>query len=375
LAERQPSKLHVASSNLVSRSTSPTDPVDRVEQAAQIPGPIPHPRAAALAESALRLRRALAATIRPGPNLAAEAAALSRGYRSGGAPRDTAGHVHDEPSAAAYAAARMPATYGACGRAMTATAEILPGFRPATLLDVGAGSGASAWAATATWPSLVGATLVDREPAAVALGRRLATTGPPALASAAWVVADIGQAPLPPADLVVGAYLLGELGTDLSLTMEAMWAATREVLILVEPGSPAGFERIRKARAALIAAGGHVVAPCPGDEPCPVVGAAWCHFLARLDRSPLHRAAKNADRSWEDEPFSYVALSRTPADPAARIVLGRPRQRPGMVELRVCVDGRIDRRILSRRDGPAWKAARDLTWGDAVPENVLDAGR
>ncbi len=153
-----------------------------------------------------------------------------------------------------------------------------------------------------------------------------------------------------------------------------MWAATRDVLILVEPGSTVGFERIRAARTALIAAGGHVVAPCPGDQPCPIAGAAWCHFLARLDRSPLQRGAKAAARSWEDEPFSYVAVSRVPGSPSARMVLGRPRQRPGMIELRICVDGRIEQRIVSRRDGPAWRAARDLAWGDPVPAEVLEAG-
>jgi ribosomal protein RSM22 (predicted rRNA methylase) len=157
--------------------------------------------------------------------------------------------------------------------------------------------------------------------------------------------------------------------------VERLWAATAEVLILVEPGSRAGFERIRTARAALIAAGGHVAAPCPGDQACPIVDPAWCHFLARLDRSPLQRGAKAADRSWEDEPFSYVAVSRSAPAPEVRVVLGRPRRRPGVVELRVCLDGRIETRTLSRRDGPAWKAARDLEWGDPVPTEVLEAGR
>jgi ribosomal protein RSM22 (predicted rRNA methylase) len=125
------------------------------------------------------------------------------------------------------------------------------------------------------------------------------------------------------------------------------------------------------------AAGGHVAAPCPGDEACPIVDPAWCHFLARLDRSPLQRGAKAADLSWEDEPFSYVAVARPTvvAEPAPRIVLGRPRQRPGVVELRVCRDGLIEERTLSRRDGPAWKAARDLGWGDSVSGEVLAAGR
>jgi len=333
-------------------------------------------RRAAVAQSALTLRRAIARTIRPGPGLTANVAVLSSGYRSGAAPAAARGHVHDAASAAAYAAARMPATHASCARAMAAAADRLPGFRPRRLLDVGAGTGAATWAATAVWPSLAELTLVDREPAAVALGRSLAGAAPGGLAGAAWSVADIDREMPARADLVVAAYVLGELDDDARADIVArLWAATDEVLMLLEPGSRAGFERIRTARAALIAAGGHVAAPCPGDQACPIVDPAWCHFLARLDRSSLQRGAKAADRSWEDEPFSYVAVSRTAPAPAARVVLGRPRRRPGVVELRVCLDGRIETRTLSRRDGPAWKAARDLEWGDPVSTAVLDAGR
>ena len=371
MAERQPSKLHVASSNLVSRSTSPSigdaAPPDRT--AAE--------RRAAIAEDALTLRRAIARTIRLRPSLTADAAALSTEYRSGAAPPDPGGHVHDAASAEAYAAARMPATHAACARAMAAAADRLPGFHPERLLDVGAGTGAASWAATSVWPSLDELMLIDREPTAVALGRRIAAAAPSGLAGATWSVAEINGQPWR-ADLVVAAYVLGEIAaTDTAATVERLWASTDGVLILVEPGSRAGFERIRSARAALIAAGGHVAAPCPGDEACPIVDPAWCHFLARLDRSPLQRGAKAADRSWEDEPFSYVAVARpaVAAEPAPRVVLGRPRQRPGVVELRVCVDGRIEQRTLSRRDGPAWKAARDLSWGDPVPAEVLSRGR
>lgn len=384
-SDRRPSGPHVAGSNLVARP-SPSSPDGASER-----DPTAAERRASIAAGALRLRAALARTIRPGATLTATAAALSTAYRSGNDTVDPGGHVHDAASAAAYAAARMPATYAASSRAMAAAADRLPGFRPTSLLDIGAGTGSAAWAAAAVWPSLAEMTLVDREPSAIALGRRLAATAhePDALRVASWITAGLAQAQDRRADLVVATYVLGELpAASMDVTVARLWASTARVLLLVEPGSRDGFERIRAARASLIAAGGHVAAPCPGDEPCPIEGAAWCHFLARLDRSPLQRDAKAAARSWEDEPFSYVAVGRSPdeavgsspvgpspVEPAARVVLGRPRHRPGMIELRICDDGRIERRILSRRDGPAWKTARDLEWGDPVPREVLDAGR
>jgi ribosomal protein RSM22 (predicted rRNA methylase) len=329
---------------------------------------------AAVARGALRLRRALAGTVRSTPAVVDRAAALSSAYRSGTSPSDPRGHVHDAASAEAYAAARMPATFAAIGRALAEAAERLPDSRPTSLLDVGAGTGAAAWAACDIWPTLADVRLVDRERAMVDLGRRLAIGQPAPLATAEWGIGAIEAEPLPTADLVTATYLLGELpaGPLANDLVARLWSATREMLLIVEPGSRAGFERIRTARASLIAAGGHLVAPCPGDEPCPIAGAAWCHFLARLDRSPLQRAAKGAARSWEDEPFSYIAVARTAGAAAPRVVLGRPRHRPGLVELRICVDGRIEQRIVSRRDGAAWQVARDLAWGDALPVVVGD---
>jgi ribosomal protein RSM22 (predicted rRNA methylase) len=283
-------------------------------------------------------------------------------YRSADAPR-----LADPRAAAAYAAVRMPATFAASVRAMAAGADRLPGFEPATLLDVAAGTGATAWAATAVWPSLRRQTLVEREPAVVDLGRRLAPDR-----DWTWRTGDVRTTDLSPSDLVTVGYLLGELPAPaLDAVVDRLWAATRGVLVLVEPGSRAGFARILAARARLIAAGARVAAPCPGDEPCPVAASrqTWCHFLARLDRSPLHRRAKAAERSWEDEPFSYVVAARPSVvvDPRPRVVLGRPRRRPGVVELRICADGRIETVVLSRRNGPAYRASTDVTWGDALP--------
>jgi ribosomal protein RSM22 (predicted rRNA methylase) len=46
------------------------------------------------------------------------------------------------------------------------------------------------------------------------------------------------------------------------------------------------------------------------------------------------------------------------------------------VEVRICTDGRIQHRTVSRREGPAWRVARDLEWGDPAPVEVAiaDAG-
>jgi ribosomal protein RSM22 (predicted rRNA methylase) len=186
---------------------------------------------------------------------------------------------------------------------------------------------------------------------------------------ATWRLADVMEADLPASDLVVAGYLLGEVpAAGVAPLVDRLWAATRGVLVVVEPGSRAGHRRILEARTTAIGAGGTVVAPCPDNGTCPVAGSrtTWCHFLARHDRGPLRRGAKAGARSWEDEPFSYVVIARPEVvgDPRPRVVLGRPRHRPGVVELRVCDDGRIETVVLSRRDGERYHAARKLSWGD-----------
>ncbi len=348
MAERQPSKLHVAGSNPVSRSTS-------------------------IADAAARLRLAIDRATSSSADLAAAAAVLSAAYRSGGAPPVLA----DADSVAAYAASRMPATFASAARAFAAAADRAAGFAPSTLLDFGAGTGSTAWAARAVWPSIERAVLVDRSGPAIAFGQRsAAASGDPVLVGAEWRTEAVGGR-IGSADLVTAGYLLGELPSgELDDAIDRLWAATQGMLIIVEPGSRAGFRRVIAARDRLLKAGGEVVAPCPGPQPCPVADsrASWCHFLARLDRSPSHRRAKAATRSWEDEPFSYVAVARPTvvADPQPRVVLGRPRHRPGRVELRICADGKIETRVVSRREGPAYRSARDLAWGDAIPDEPAD---
>jgi ribosomal protein RSM22 (predicted rRNA methylase) len=61
-------------------------------------------------------------------------------------------------------------------------------------------------------------------------------------------------------------------------------------------------------------------------------------------------------------------------DARPRVVLGRPRRRPGLVEIRVCDDGRIETAVISHRAGSAYRAARDLTWGDAIPVPLRTEG-
>jgi len=171
--------------------------------------------------------------------------------------------------------------------------------------------------------------------------------------------------------VVLASYALGELAPTARIgAAQAMWAAATGALIIIEPGTPVGFAAIREIRDTLIAAGATLRAPCPHDNACPMAGDDWCHFAARVQRSPLHRQLKGADLSYEDEKFSYVAFTKTTPARAAARVLRHPGRPPKRVELAACTRTGL-RRVTVGKSHPEYRQAKELAWGSEIPETLL----
>ena len=302
----------------------------------------------------------------PLADLATAAATLSERYRD--ERRDGKFHVANDRAALAYLAVRLPATYAAIRSSFAAVAQARPDLAPKTLLDIGAGPGTALWAAADCWPDLADALLVEASPVFRARGERLAANA--SLPRIAWRMADIvsDAADHAPRDLVAMAYVLNELDPEVRpAVLQRLWRATADTLIVVEPGTPAGWQRILAARQQLIDIGAHVIAPCPHAAACPLRAPDWCHFAARVARSRLHRLAKGADVPWEDEKFSYVALSRAPAAAAGARIIAPPRRGSGRVTLKLChPDGSAGKQLFSRRDGDVFKRADRSDWGSLL---------
>jgi len=251
----------------------------------------------------------------------------------------------------------MPATYAAVRAVLARVMEVDPEFVPASFLDVGAGPGTAAWAMRDIWPAL-GAVLIEPN----AIFRKLAAKLMP---DAEIVSCDLSTK-MPAAGLVMASYVLAELPeAEAAKTAGKLWEAATQMLVLIEPGTPQGFARIRAARAALIEAGGHVVAPCTHDMDCPLAGDDWCHFSERLARSRDHKIAKGADVPFEDERYSYVAVSRLPVDHAERARIIKPvlEAKPGLT-LPLCDAAGLRNAFIARRDKDAFRAVRRKNWGD-----------
>jgi ribosomal protein RSM22 (predicted rRNA methylase) len=297
---------------------------------------------------------------------AARATAISKTYRDGGG----SGAIRSEADALAYALARMPATYAAVTASLNALAEIRSDFAPESLLDVGAGPGTAAWAAAEAFPSLRSFSLIDANDVLRALALDLAR-GSARLSDLKYekgeARAALGEAA--PADLVMASYVIGELtdGERRALA-EAMWARTRETLVIVEPGTPAGYARIIALRQQLIAQGAHVVAPCPHDQNCPLSSPDWCHFAQRLPRSQAHKQVKGAELAFEDEKFSYVVLSRAPVAQHPARVLAQPLVGKAEISAKLCTPAGLVITKVPRRDKTGYARVRRWRWGDAVME-------
>jgi ribosomal protein RSM22 (predicted rRNA methylase) len=293
-----------------------------------------------------------------GTALKARSTALSRAYGRGA----TSASV----DIAAYLAARLPATFAACSAALSTLA---PYVEPQSLLDVGAGPGTASWAAVAQWPALAHITQVEPDPAFAALAAALnAASDNNALRSVQHLAVPLQHlVDDTSADVVIASYVLAELPIrDVASTASSLWPRAQQALVLIEPGTPQGFARIRAARETLIAAGAFLAAPCTHASNCPMTGGNWCHFKTRLARRRLHMHAKAATVPFEDEAYCYMVAVRHQVAVSGHRILERPAANKAGVTLKLCGPEGLATRHVPSRDKEAFRRARKLQWGDSL---------
>jgi ribosomal protein RSM22 (predicted rRNA methylase) len=295
----------------------------------------------------------------PSGGLRESAEKLTEAYRHG---RSSA-HIN----LAAYLTARLPATYAAVRRVLDELASIAPNIAPRSILDVGAGPGTASWAALACWPEIAQITQVEADARFAKLAYELAQgSGLPVLEDAKFIKSRMAE-DATKADLVIAAYVFAEL--EERAAGEAalkLWAQCEQMLVIIEPGTPRGFARIFNARAALIDAGANVLGPCTHAYKCPMSAKDWCHFTQRLARSREHMHAKAASVPFEDEPFSWIAVSRENYDLAKARIVAPPITTKIGVTLKLCGADGLSTPMIASRDKAAYKLAKKLAWGDAT---------
>jgi len=199
-------------------------------------------------------------------------------------------------------------------------------------------------------------------------------------------------------DLTVAAFSLGDLPDDgvRKTTVNLLWEQTKDLLVLIERGTPDGSRIIANARRQILAKEGyldadgealdqkhwfshlHIVAPCPHELKCPMVGS-WCHFAHRIELSKFQHEVNHLGRGFVDQKFCYLALRRGPrpnhqTDSIAQSyhwprLIRRPMKRTGHIINDLChADGSFKRVIVPKSQGKQiYYDARKCKWGDLWP--------
>jgi ribosomal protein RSM22 (predicted rRNA methylase) len=240
-------------------------------------------------------------------------------------------------------------------------------------LDLFSGPGTAVYSVRNCLEEIRETTCIEKSEGFVALAQALHSksdkSGP--VTSPRFITSDLLQFPATrPHDLVTIGYAINELSADMiRRVIQYAWDATVRALVIVEPGTPAGYAALMECRDELLRAGAWLAAPCPHSLKCPLLEMErWCHFSVRLPRGRIHREIKGAGLGYEDEKFCYlVAVRQQCPRPDARII-GFPHLSKRGVELNLCTSaGENMRELVTKRDRERYRLARHSRWGDPWP--------
>ena len=291
---------------------------------------------------------------------------LTSRYRSGPSVES---YVRSEKDRLAYILSRLPATFSVICRVFSELRDRVPGFAPTSFLDLGAGPGTGLWAANESFPLIIEVNAWEYDQGFIELGKKLASKEP-SLAGAIWSKKNFEiDRDFPEVDLALLSYSIGEIEEKFwDPFLRNLWTKVKSTLVIIEPGTPAGYKRILKIRDILLQNGAKILAPCPHSRSCPLNDPDWCHFTARVERSSLHRKVKNAALNYEDEKFSYLIFSREENTSLFESrILRFPQINKGHVCVSLCTKSEgIIQKTITKKDKEKYKYIKKCSWGDVI---------
>ena len=179
-------------------------------------------------------------------------------------------------------------------------------------------------------------------------------------------------------NLSTAVFSLGELIDEeaIRLALDQMYENTSEYALVVDHGSPQGFERVMYARDHFISKGMNILAPCLHLKPCPLArGKEVCSFKQRLENPPLMNELRSSSNKagYTDVFFSYVLASKHRAADVVGEWEGRivrkGLKKSGHVVNDLCTEeGKLMRYVNTRVQGKqVYYDARKSTLGDLWP--------
>lgn len=277
--------------------------------------------------------------------------------------------IQSKEEAIAYLCMRFPATFAANYKVYSQLASCVDVASIHSLLDLGSGSGASVFAALEMLPSLEKVECVEQDAFLIDLGKNLLKESKSKIKNSWTCDSFTNPSQAQPADLVVFSYSLGEAPKNsYHEIFDHVLPLVKNYLVIIEPGTPVGFERILHARDYLIEKQMHLVAPCPHNKVCPMNKTfKWCHFSQRLPRTTFHKYLKDAALGYEDEKYSYVVFSKLESPTSGDRIVGKPKVSSGFAEFEICSQqGSLEHAKILKRDVDNFGSIKKLEWGDTL---------
>lgn len=284
------------------------------------------------------------------------------------------GYIQDSDDAMSYLGLRTAATYAQIYGAFLQIQELLPHWKPKTMLDIGSGPGTGVWAAKTIWPMLKSATCLDRERRFLSIGKaiqseaQLDITLSWQLGNAAYVIEnDTTQY-----DIVVIANMLDELEIpQREHLIGSAFNHRKGIMLILEPGTPLGSSIVEHAAKSLSHT--QIIAPYSNNTLIHDDNH-WLHFSQRFIRPEFLRRIRQHMREeslmasdWEEAKYSYVAFGK---DIQTEKIWGRcigdPTFYKGYLQVPILTDKGIESIKVMKRHKTQYVFAKKLRWGDTI---------
>jgi ribosomal protein RSM22 (predicted rRNA methylase) len=267
---------------------------------------------------------------------------------------------------AAYLLTRMPATCVVANKILKHTFSLQLPKKIESLLDIGTGTGAILWASMEN-TSLNKVSVLEQDIAMIKLAQKIAGySANPFWNLVNWKCLNVDKSlEFPPHDLVTLSYVLIEQQKNLRQEfLEKIWVLANQVIVIIEPGTPSGFSNCTEARNFFLSKGGFIVAPCSHHGRCPIIrNDDWCHFAERIERSFWQKSLKKGTLGYEDEPYSYLVITKEVVERQGNRILKPPSKHSSHIIFDVCVPDNIKKITISRKQGSVFKATKKMKWG------------
>lgn len=272
--------------------------------------------------------------------------------------------LSEETEALAYSIMRMPATYSAVTTALNHTLKLLPNIEINSVLDIGAGTGAAIWAINEFFtPNKI--ICIEREQAMRTVGKKLLKYNNE-IRNVEWIDKDITNCEFPKkVDLIIASYMINELKPEeREKLIDKLLKIESKLILIIEPGTPGGFKNIKNIQKQVIDNGAYILAPCTVQTVCNLPENDWCHTTVRIERTKTHKALKEGEAPYEDEKFSYIAITKEKNQTEKCRILRHPIIEKGKITLKLCTNGQIEERAITKKDGEKFKQAKKKKCGD-----------